>query len=288
MRTTITPARRFGNRWASVLLLPAVVLLLVSHGGNHPGWANAQTVEKLQPEIDKQKLRLNAAEIEERRDAVMRLGALRRVEASRAVVAALSDSAAIVRVAAAVAVLSLPAEESTPVLIPLLNDKDRFVRQEVAYALGSLHNRRAVAVLVERLRSDKEDGVRGAAAVALGKIGDEEAVVALAQVVSPASGSPRAERKRKTKENVFVLRAAAHALGEIKSRAAVPALIEALSNDSLDTDIRREAAQALGLIGDPSASPALRTATSASDPHLSQIAFEALHKIESASPKKPL
>jgi HEAT repeat protein len=227
---------------------------------------------QLQAEIEKQKARLNAAEIEDRRDAVSRLGALHRTEASRAAVPALSDASPIVRVTAAAAVSSLPADEGVSVLKPLLSDKDPFVRQEVAHALGNFRSQNAVALLVERLHSDKVAGVRGAAAAALGMIGDETAVLALAQVFS--------QGKKKKSENEFVVRAAAHSLGQIRSRSAVPPLIAALANDSLPQDVRREAAQSLGLIGDPSAIPALQTAAGDHDPHLSRIALEALRRIE--------
>lgn len=272
------------NPCRSVPLILAVLgtlVISVAAAGNSC-YREQKELARLQPEIEKQKLRLNAAEVEDRRDAVMRLGALRRAEASRAAMPALTDLSPIVRVAAAIAVGSLPADENAALLAPLLIDKDPFVRQEVAYALGSAHNHRAVAALIERLSVDKEAGVRGAAAVALGMIGDEVAIVPLAQVLSPASSTPRGARRTKVKENGFVMRAVAHALGEIRSRAGVPALIEVLSNDSLADDIRREAAQSLGQIADPSASPALRAAMSGHDPHLSRIALQALHKIELA------
>lgn len=289
MKTLISFARVSRDLCRRALLVLAILSLVFGFASrvvaNRRSQAQ-QDLAPLQPEIEKQKLRLNAVETEERRDAVMRLGAFHRADASRAVLSALTDSAPIVRVAAAVAVGSLPPEESTRLLIPMLNDRDPFVRQEVAYVLGGTQNRRAVAALVERLSSDKDDGVRGAAAVALGMIRDEEAVVPLVQVLSPGGVLPRGARRRKTKENSFVLRAAARSLGEIGSRAAVPALIEALSNDTLADDIRREAAQSLGLIADPSAAPALRAATSGHDPHLSLVAFEALRKIELAAPRK--
>ena len=230
---------------------------------------------QLQAEIEKQKARLNAAETEDRRDAVLRLGALHRTEASRAAVPALSDASPIVRVTAAAAVSSLPVDEGVSVLKPLLSDKDPFVRQEVAYALGNFRSQNAVPLLVERLRSDKVSGVRGAAAVALGMIGDETAVLPLAQLFSLG---------KKKSENEFVVRAAAHSLGQIRSRSAVPPLIAALANDSLPQDVRREAAQSLGLIGDPSAIPALQTASSDNDPHLSRIAVEALRRIATRKP----
>ncbi|HXM34743.1 MAG TPA: HEAT repeat domain-containing protein [Pyrinomonadaceae bacterium] len=290
MRITIPLKRVSRDLCCSILLtaaMPPLVFAVRPFAAASFCYQNQQEPAWLQAQLEKEKLRLNSLEIEERRDAAMRLGALRRVEASRAVIPALTDPSPIVRVAAANAVWSLPAEESVPVLIPLLNDKDPFVRQEVAYALGGIHNRGAVAGLLERLNTDKEDGVRGAAAVALGMIRDEEAVVPLSQALSSSRPSARGARKRKTKENEFVLRAAARALGEIGSRAGVPALIEALSSDLLADDIKREAAQSLGRIADRSAIPSLRAATLGHDPHLSRIAFEALHKIELNEPKKP-
>ena len=242
---------------------------------------STHSLTPIQLEIEKQKQRLGSIEVEERRDALMRLGGLHRAEASRAALSALADPLPIIRATAASALSSLPAEESAAALIPLLNDKDEFVRQQVSYALGGMKNRVAVAALIVRLSTDKLDSVRGAAAVALGEIHDESAVTTLAQTLQ-SGNSPRAgSRKRKTKENEFILRAAAHSLGEIGSRAGVPVLIEALSNDSMPDDVRREAARALGLIGDPSALPALRAALTANDPHLSQIAAEALRKIGS-------
>jgi HEAT repeat protein len=84
-----------------------------------------------------------------------------------------------------------------------------------------------------------------------------------------------------------VQRAAARALGQLKSRASVPALIAAMSNKRASDDVRREAARSLGLIGDPSAVPALRNALAAPDPYLSRIAYEALRKISPADAVRP-
>jgi HEAT repeat protein len=84
-----------------------------------------------------------------------------------------------------------------------------------------------------------------------------------------------------------VRRASAVALGQIGSRDAVPALVEALSDERAPSDVRRESARALGLIGDPSAVPALRAVLTAQDPYLSSIAFEALKKIDPQSAKRP-
>ena len=243
--------------------------------------AFAQDSRKLTPtqlEIEKQQQRLSSADEEERRDAVMRLGTMRLEAASRVALPALKDPSPIIRATATKAILSIGGDESANALIPLLSDKDEFVRRETAYALGLTKSRNATAALSERLLNDKEDGVRGAAAVALGQIGDEAAVVALVGMLAPELSAP-AKSKRKREENVFVLRAAATSLGQIGSRAGTAALISALSNENFPGDVRREAAKSLGLIGDPSAEPALRAAATSTDPYLSEIAHKAIHRL---------
>ena len=237
----------------------------------------------LQQEIEKQTERLRSPEVEERRDAVMRLAVMRRPEAARATLPALRDPAPIVRATATGALLSLPGEESAASLIPLLTDLDEFVRREAVYALGHTRSRSAVPPLIERLNSDRSDQVRAAAVVGLGEIGDESAVVVLAQILAPTSSTPATQKKRKSKENEFVLRATARALGQIRSRSGVPALVRSLADDSFSQDVKREATRALGLIGDQSAVPALRAAMTSNDPYLSQIANEAVRKLSAAA-----
>lgn len=263
---------------AAFLFACAPKIILAQEGGSDPS-----RLTPLQLEIQKQRRRLNSSETEERRDAVMRLGGLKRPEGSRAAADALDDSAAIVRATAARSVLALPPDEAAALLIPRLQDKDAFVRQETAYALGETRSRQAVPALVALLQSkEKEDGVRGAAAVALGQIGDEAAVVPLAELLGrrvPAGGIIARVRRSKKDENEFVRRAAAHSLGQIRSRAAVPALVAVLGDERAPDDVRREAAVSLGLIGDASAAAALRAVLDARDPYLSRAAYEALNKL---------
>src|ERR1044072_4854559 len=80
-----------------------------------------------QDAIQQQQQRLNSSDVEERRDAVMRLGAMRREAASRAVLPALKDGAPIVRATAAKAILSLGSEASVGYLLSLLNEKNELV-----------------------------------------------------------------------------------------------------------------------------------------------------------------
>jgi len=231
----------------------------------------------IQRELERQRQRLKSEEIEDRRDALMRLGKLKRTDASRIAAGGLTDVAPIVRVAAAHAVLSLPPAEAAGLLIPLLQDKIEFVRRETAYALGETRSHSAAASLESVLLNDKETGVRAAAAVALGEIGDESSVQSLAQVLS---GQPEKKKKKaKAGTNEFVMRAAARSLGQIKSRSSVGVLIATLTNDSNDSDVKREAATSLGLIGDPSAAPALEAAFTSGDPYLSEAARAALRRL---------
>ena len=244
----------------------------------------------LQHEIRVQTARLSSAEVEQRRDAVARLGAMARPEGSRAAAAALGDPAAIVRATAARAVLSLPPGEAAALILPLLRDRDEFVRREAAYALGLARSPVAVQPLSAAVQTDREAAVRGAAAVALGQIGDAGAVPALAGALTrrlQGSGFFKRILRRKVEEDEFVRRAAAVALGQLGSREAVPVLVEALSDERAPNDVRREAARALGIIGDAAAVPALRSVLAHPDPYLSGIAFEALRKLDPSAATRP-
>lgn len=258
---------------ACVLMIPILAFPLQDRSGS---------LTPLQLEIEKQRLRLGSADVEDRRDAISRLGSMKHPAASRAAVAGLTDSLPIVRATSITAVLSLAPEESSGHLLPLLGDKDVLVRREAAYALGITRSATAVPMLLDLLRYDKVDEVRGAAAVALGKIGNESAVVSLVNVLT-GQAEQNKKQKAKPEQNPFVLRSAARALGQIGSRAGVPALITTLQNEQSEDDVRREAALALGAIADPSALPALRNVTAARDPHLAMAADTAIRSILQAS-----
>jgi HEAT repeat protein len=232
----------------------------------------------LQHRIEQQKQRLSSGDVEERRDALMKLGAMKQADASRAAIPTLSDPEPIIRVTAAHAITSLPAAEAATLLLPLLKDKLEFVRREIAYALGETGSRSAAQLLVELLAIEKEVSVRAAAVVALGQIRDDSAVPALAHVLSGISTN----KKSKKREDDFVMRSAALALGEIRSRAGVEPLVAALTNETNSVDVRRAAAEALGVIGDLSATAALEAAVASSDPYLSESARAALRRLRVA------
>lgn len=280
----------FARRPAVLFSLALVLLVEASGAFARPTSQTRGESTPLQREIQAQAARLSSAAVEERRDAVTRLGALRRPESSRAAAAALGDAAAIVRATAARAVLSLGPGEASTLVLPLLRDREEFVRREAAYALGLTRSKEGVPGLVIALETDKKPSVRGAAAVALGQIGDASAAAALMGALSrqlKATGFLNRVRRRKIEEDEFVRRAAAVSLGQLGSREAVPELVETLSSERTPGDVRREAARALGLIGDPSAVFALRAALTAQDPYLSRIAFEALCKIDPSGANRP-
>ena len=267
-----------------------VLLTLFCVLASPPSRAAQGQLTPLQQEIKVLTARLSSADVEERREAVMRLGALGRPEGSRAAAAALGDPAPIVRATAARALLSLPAGEAATLILPLLRDREEFVRREAAYALGLTRSPAGVSALAAALETDKQPSVRGAAAVALGQLGDAAAVPALAGALSRrlrATGFFNRLRRRKVEEDEFVRRASAVSLGQLGSRDAVPVLVETLSNARTPDDVRREAARALGLIGDPAAVPALRSVLTHRDPYLSRIAFEALRKLDPPTATRP-
>lgn len=282
-------ASQFARRRGSLFhfTLCCVIVLNVAA----PTHARAQSdLTPLQREVRVQTARLSSADVEERRDAVTRLGATGRPEGSRAAAAALADPSAVVRATAARAVLSLGHNEAATLILPLLRDRDEFVRREAAYALGLTRSPYAVTALAAAVETDKKPSVRGAAAVALGQIGDATAAPALAGALArrlPASGLFGRLLRKKVEEDEFVRRAAAVSLGQMASRESVPALVEALSDTRAPSDIRRECARALGIIGDARAVPALRSALAAQDPYLSRISFEALKKIDPQSASRP-
>src|SRR5258705_10082165 len=203
-----------------------------------------------QIEIGKQLTLLSSSDPEERRDALMKLGAMHQPSAARAAMPALSDVPPIIRAVAANVIVSIGPDESVAALILLFKDKDDFVRREAAYALGLTHSRGATAALSERLLNDKADGVRGAAAVALGDIADEAAVVALVGILAPELSAPL-KRKQKTERNPFVLRAVATSLGQIKSRTGTRALVATLENEKHTGDEQGVSARSLGMMRDP-------------------------------------
>jgi HEAT repeat protein len=247
---------------------------------------------------------LRSGSTEEKRTALMTLRSMHSEEASRIAVIALTDKTPIVRATASSSVVFLPRPEAVAALLPLLNDKDEFVRREGAFALGTVGDASAAPQLVQAMQSDKSLEVRSAAAAALGKTGSPDAVLPLAAIFS----------RSPSEDNDLLRRSAARSIGQIAQimrsgktrvitpqnflpekykdidsrpspdlsshfKSAVGVLIHVLENSSETDDTRREAAFALGAIGDRSAESVLTKYTSSTDVYLAEISKEALMKL---------
>jgi HEAT repeat protein len=265
----------FGNGIRMAVVVCLAVAMLGSAIVKGQAWTQGTELTPLQKAIERQRTRLSSSDPEERRDAVIRLGAMKRSDSSRTAQAGLKDLDESVRAASVHAVAAVPSDNAAQAIIPLLKDKKEFVRREAAHALGETRSRIAVSPLIESLQTDKEASVRGAAAVALGLIGDHSASGVLADVLAGKAVGP----KRKREKDEFVLRSAACSLGQLREANAVPVLTEVLASENAPADVRREAAHALGLIGDPRSVSALRAVVGSSDPYLSRTAEAALKQI---------
>ena len=251
--------------------------------------------------------KLRSGNIEEKREALFQLRNLRSEDASRIAVTALRDSTPIVRATAASSVIFLPKTEASAALLPLLRDKDEFVRREGAFALGQVGDPAAGSQLVSTLSNDKSAEVKTAAAIAIGKVGDPAAVSVLVELFD----------KMPNDDNELLRSAAARSIGQIAEKMrsgtittltpqnflpekykdlgtkptpdlqsnftdAVRRLTKVLESSAEADDTRREAAFALGAIGEPSAEPALSKYVNSADPYLAEICREALMKLKAA------
>jgi len=161
---------------------------------------------------------------------------------------------ASVRAAAARLLARVPAMESTPALIVLLDDDEPTVQRAALEALGTIGSRAAPAATVpvaQLLRSHPEWSVRTLAAGTLASLGSEGSVAPLAAALT---GDGYA----------FVREQAAAALGQIRAPSAVHALEHALLSDS-EPRVRAAAAAALRATPDSTARRVLERAGQSGD-----------------------
>jgi len=128
-------------------------------------------------------------------------------------------------------------------LLSALHDPDPSLRAEAARSLGVLADRRAVPELLAALQTDVDLETRVAAAHALGHLGDHRSVDGLLARLADQNEDPR------------IRGTAAEALTGVQERRAVPLLISALDDPSVE--VRFWAAFALGQFGDLAALSAL-------------------------------
>ena len=288
---------KFGNSQSFLILFCFIVI------GVSTSSVSAQTPKQLKFHAE----RLQFGEVEVKRNSLYELRNFTSESASRVAIPALKDFSEIVRATATHSVVYLPKDEAAQILLPLLNEKSRYVRRETAYALGKVRDPKASRRLTALLQNDKEREVKMACAVALGQIGDIFAVSSLTFVL---------EKKRK-KKNIFLRRAAARSIGQIAQKTqtqtptvttpesflpdkykkinrpkyrklveSVPVfananstLVKVLRNQKEADDVRREAAFALGEIGDASSINILKLNLSSKDKYLVEICEEALRKV---------
>ena len=166
-------------------------------------------------------------------------------------IAKLDDRDAKERVQAAQQLRKLKAKQAAPRLAKLL--KDPLVKEEAALALEDLAGPEQVDALLEAVDTTVGAGSDSAAraanrtnariAEALGNIGDSRAGPALLRLA------------RATDDNVRL--AAVEALGNVKSKEAIPELSHIVDDAAAPPLLIKRAVVALGQIGDPAAIPAL-------------------------------
>ena len=164
------------------------------------------------------------------------------------------DEMKSIRAAAAVSLGALKDERASASLLTALSDANAEIRLQAAVALGKLKDTKAIPRLSEIVEDPLEpDTVRDAAVAALGNIGNMAAEAVLMRALDVRIGN--------ISKNAVV------ALGQLKSEAAVPALIAILEDKRIVLDAntdalakasaRTKAATALGEIGGARAAEAV-------------------------------
>ncbi len=174
----------------------------------------------------------------------------------------IDDENRLVRLAATYAVGKVQDKGATAALIVKMRDKDRGIREAAAVSLGQLADQSAVAPLIAAL-SDPVDKVREQAAASLGRIAPNDGA-SLAAIEAACNSADEGTRG-----------AAVFALGRIGNAAAIPAIAGRLAHDPAVL-VRQRAARALGELKSPAAIPALLSAFEDKDWHVNYAAQEGL------------
>lgn len=188
-----------------------------------------------------------------------------------ALIAALRDSDAGVRRAAAHSLGNIESSRATEPLIAVLRDADAEVRQNAAWALGNIEDRRAVDGLIGALKDESHE-VRNSAAWALGNLEDPRAADALTAALKDESAEVR--------------KSAAWALGQLELTTAPAGLIEAMRDS--DAEVREAAIDAVAETGDQRAVPNLAALIEDNSPDVRHSAISALSQMRGATAMQAL
>ncbi|MEZ6194903.1 MAG: HEAT repeat domain-containing protein [Planctomycetota bacterium] len=175
---------------------------------------------------------------------------------------ALKDEFYDVRAAAAIALGKCGMDEARADIESVINDDDQRVRESACLALGILGNKEAVPLLIE-IMNDTKDGrkrlgrgtsdilprTRAFAALSLGLIGARHSDMSDTQAVSALM----AALDQKKVSHIDLEVGPIVALGIMRAKEAVPALIKFLEDPNNTARSRGYAATSLGKIGDPAA-----------------------------------
>ena len=132
---------------------------------------------------------------EARMAAVRALGTIGHRNANTALVAAMGDGDATVRLAAATSWLQVRKQANAAPLVALVGDADGDVRAKAAAVIGELKDASGRAALEAALTGDANPVVRRNAAWALGRIGDAGSRAALTAATTDASSLVRQTAK---------------------------------------------------------------------------------------------
>ncbi len=155
--------------------------------------------------------------------------------------AALDDERELLRKTVLEKLMSYKDPVVKPLLFHALNDASPAVQERAATCLGKLHDYSAVPVLLEKLQNaDAPVEERRMAVRLLGNIGDPSSVPVLLQLLE---------------EEILLQSDIVEALGSMKAREAVPALMRVMQAASKQQDfpLMARTVTALGMIGDASA-----------------------------------
>jgi HEAT repeat protein len=133
----------------------------------------------VQRKIAQHAINLRSQDPAVRQEAVIALGNLRDVRATRVVEEMLNDPDTVVRANAAAALGKIGDRSVLPSLQKALSDKKHLVRWDVVRALGTMGDSSVVPDLARVVVRDPNANVRRAAVEALGSIGDQSVVPAL-------------------------------------------------------------------------------------------------------------